>query len=127
MTYRNLSRASWAAARYDSPDMVISLAGEWDAYRREELKNRLEPAYREHRVVLDLTAAKHVTGTLICALIAARNERELQGLPRASVAVKSAFVRRLLSATGVESLFSIHHSVEDAIALEELQTQDAAG
>jgi anti-anti-sigma factor len=95
--------------------MVISLAGEWDIYRREELRNRLEPAYYEREVILDLTTAKYVTSTLICALIVAHKHRESSGMPRAALAVKSAFVRRLLSATGLDGLFPIHESVEEAL------------
>ncbi len=96
--------------------MVISLAGEWDIYRREELRERLEPAYSESGVVLDLTTAKYVTSTLICALVVAHKHRQERGLPRAMLAVKSAFVRRLLGATGLEGLFPIYDSVEDAVA-----------
>ena len=96
--------------------MVISLAGEWDIYRRDELEGRLEPAHHEPHVVLDLTAAKYVTSTLICALIVANKRREQRGLPRAALAVKSAFVRRLLGATGLEALFPIYDSVEGALA-----------
>lgn len=104
------------------PVMVISLAGEWDIYRRDELRNRLEPAYYEPEVVFDLTAAKYVTSTLICALVVAHKHREQQGLPPACIAVKSAFVRRLLSATGLEGLFPICESVEEA-----LEAPDAVG
>lgn len=95
--------------------MVISLAGEWDIYRRDELRSLLEPAYYERRVVLDLTAAKYVTSTLICALIVVHKHRQEQLLPLAVLAVKSAFVRRLLSATGLDGLFPICESVEDAL------------
>ena len=96
--------------------MVISLAGEWDIYRRDELQSLLEPAHREPNVVFDLMAAKYVTSTLICALVLAHKHREQQGFPRALLAVKSAFVRRLLSATGLEGLFPIYDSVEAALA-----------
>lgn len=96
--------------------MVISLAGEWDIYRREELRNRLEPGYTEPEVLLDLTAAKYVTSTLICALVVMQKHREEAGMPRAGLAVKSAFVRRLLSATGLDGLFPIYDSIEGANA-----------
>jgi anti-anti-sigma factor len=94
--------------------MVVSLAGEWDIYRREELRGRLEPAYHEPQVILDLTAAKYVTSTLICALILAHKHRIAHGLPQAMLAVKSAFVRRLLTATGIDGFFPVFESVEDA-------------
>ncbi|HET9095460.1 MAG TPA: STAS domain-containing protein [Candidatus Baltobacteraceae bacterium] len=95
--------------------MVVSLAGEWDIYRREELRSLLEPAYYARQVIFDLTAAKYVTSTLICALIVAHKHREQHRLPQAMLAVKSAFVRRLLGATGLDSLFPIFESVEDAL------------
>jgi anti-anti-sigma factor len=95
--------------------MVISLAGEWDIYRKDELQSRLEPAYSERNVVFDLTTAKYVTSTLICALVIAHKERTKNELPAATLAVKSAFVRRLLSATGIEGLFPIFSSVEAAL------------
>jgi anti-anti-sigma factor len=100
--------------RYDG-DMVVSLAGEWDIYRREELRQRLQPAYDEQQVILDLMAAKYVTSTLICALIVVHKHRENRGLPRAVLAVRSAFVRRLLAATGIDGLFAIFDNIEDAL------------
>lgn len=96
--------------------MVISLAGEWDIYRRDELRERLEPAYNEADVVFDLTTAKYVTSTLICALVVVHKHRKSTGMPAAILAVKSAFVRRLLTATGLETLFPIYDSVEEAVA-----------
>jgi anti-anti-sigma factor len=105
--------------------MVVSLAGEWDIYRREELRNRLEPAYYEHEVIFDLTTAKYVTSTLICALIVAHKHRQEHRLRPAMVAVRSAFVRRLLSATGLDGLFSIFESVEDAVRASSSEEQTA--
>jgi anti-anti-sigma factor len=95
--------------------MVISLAGEWDIYRRDELRSRLEPGMSDRQVVLDLTSAKYITSTLICALILTHKERLARGLPPLAVAVTSAFVRRLLAATGLESLFPIYDSVDAAL------------
>ena len=114
-TYRKLSTAAAAGLLYHASEMVISLAGEWDIYRREELQNRLAPARVERAVVLDLTSAKYITSTLICALILTHRERQTRGLPRLVLAVKSAFVRRLLAATGLEELLPVYDSVEDAI------------
>lgn len=96
--------------------MIISLAGEWDIYRREELHGRLEPAASQALVVLDLTSAKFITSTLICALIVTHKKRQAAQLPRLRLAVTSAFVRRLLAATGLEGMFPIYDSVDTALA-----------
>ncbi|HKU68423.1 MAG TPA: STAS domain-containing protein [Candidatus Baltobacteraceae bacterium] len=106
--------------------MVVSLAGEWDIYRREELRNRLEPAYYERQVIFDLTAAKYVTSTLICALVVAHKHRQEQCMAPAMVAVKSAFVRRLLGATGLDGLFPIFESVEDAVRASSTPEEESA-
>jgi anti-anti-sigma factor len=105
--------------------MVVSLAGEWDIYRREELRTLLEPAYDERQVILDLTAAKYVTSTLICALIVAQKHRGENRLPPAMLAVKSAFVRRLLGATGLDALFPIFESIEDAVHASSVEEETA--
>lgn len=105
--------------------MVVSLAGEWDIYRRDELRALLEPAYDERLVILDLTAAKYVTSTLICALVVAQKHRDESRLPRAMLAVKSAFVRRLLGATGLDVLFPIFGSIEDALHASSVEEETA--
>lgn len=96
--------------------MVISLAGEWDIYRRPELAQLLEPAAAAPRVVLDLTAAKYVTSTLMAALVVMHKTREVNGLPPAVLAVQSAFVTRLLTVACLDELFPIVPSVEAGLA-----------
>jgi anti-anti-sigma factor len=96
--------------------MIVSLAGEWDIYRRDELRQRLEPAYDESFVIVDLTAAKYATSTLISALAVAQQHRKKRGLPAAGIAVKSAFLRRLLEITGLDVVSPIYDSVEKALS-----------
>jgi anti-anti-sigma factor len=96
--------------------MVLSLAGEWDISRSDELRACLEPTFQEPYVVYDLTSAKYVTSTLICALVVAHKRRSAAKLPPAAIAVKSAFVRRLLEATGLEALFPVYETVEETLS-----------
>lgn len=95
--------------------MVISLAGEWDIYQAPELRERLQPAYTQADVVLDLTGAKYVSSSLISALVIAHKHRISNGMRPASLAVKSAFVQRLLNLTGLTDLFPTFESVELAL------------
>ncbi|MFN2449444.1 MAG: STAS domain-containing protein [Candidatus Baltobacteraceae bacterium] len=95
--------------------MVISLAGEWDIYQAPQLRERLQPAYAQAEVVLDLTSAKYVTSSLITALVLAHKHRVASGMVPASLAVRSAFVRRLLTLTGLDELFPIYDDVEEAL------------
>ncbi len=95
--------------------MVISLTGEWDIYQAAELRERLQPAYEAFDVVLDLTAAKYVTSSLISALVLAHRYRIEHAMAPAKLAVRSAFVRRLLTVTGIDELFPIYEGVEEAL------------
>ena len=108
--------------------MVISLAGEWDVYRAQELRERLEPAYTQREVVLDLTSAKYVTSSLISALVIAHKHRRERRLPPFALAVRSAFVKRLFAVTGIDAMLPIYDSIERAeSSFEELQPRNAVG
>ncbi len=96
--------------------MIVSLAGEWDVSRREELHERLQPAFYHPAIVLDLSAAKYVTTTLITALVKVHAQRLRRKLPAARLAVGSAFVRGLLVETGVADRFCIYDTLERAVA-----------
>lgn len=106
--------------------MVISLAGEWDIYRCEELQRHLRGAYEEPEVVvLDLTGAKYVTSTLIGALVKLQRHREQGQMLPAVLAVRSPFVRRLLAVTGIEELYDIYESLEEALAARGVEEETA--
>lgn len=94
--------------------MVLPLAGEWDVYQASQLRERLEPAYNEPEVIVDLTAAKYVTSCLISALVRAQKYRMARNMQIAALAVRSAFVRRLLSLTHVDDVFPIYYDVNEA-------------
>lgn len=84
-------------------------------YQAAELRQRLEPAYKQAEVVIDLTGAKYVTSSLITALALAHKHRLAQGMSPAALAVGSAFVRRLLAVTGLDAMFPIYESVGEAL------------
>jgi len=92
--------------------MMISVPGEWDSYRLDELHRRLEPAYTSDRIVINLSGARHVTDTLLAALLELRHYRRDHKLEPAVILVNSAFVRKLLSLAGFDQLFRVYDSVE---------------
>lgn len=92
--------------------MMLSVPGEWDSYRLDELHRRLEPAYTSDRIVINLSGARHVTDTLMAALLELRHYREDHKLEAAVILVNSAFVRKLLSLAGFDQLFRVYDSVE---------------
>lgn len=92
--------------------MMISVPGEWDSYRLGDLQQRLEPAYTANQLVINLTGARHITTTLMTALLDLRGRRSRRGLEPAVILVNSAFVRKLLSLAGFDQLFRVYESAE---------------
>ncbi len=92
--------------------MMISVPGEWDSYKLDELHGRLEPAYAADHIVINLSGARHVTGTLLAALLELRGYREAEKLEPAVILVNSAFVRKLLSLAGFDGLFRVYDTVD---------------
>ena len=92
--------------------MMISVPGEWDSYKLDQLHARLEPAYTADRIVINLSGARHVTDTLLAALLELRAYRAQQQLEPAVILVNSAFVRKLLSLAGFDGLFRVYDAVE---------------
>jgi anti-anti-sigma regulatory factor len=92
--------------------MMISVPGEWDSYKLDQLHASLEPAYTSQHIVINLSGARHVTDTLLAALLELRGYRDAKKLEPAVILVNSAFVRKLLSMAGFDSLFRVYDAVE---------------
>ncbi len=92
--------------------MMISVPGEWDSYKLDQLHARLEPAYTAEHAVINLSGARHVTDTLLAALLELRAYRDGRKLEPAVILVNSAFVRKLLSLAGFDGLFRVYDAVE---------------
>ena len=92
--------------------MMISVPGEWDSYKLDQLHASLEPAYTAERVVINLSGARHVTDTLLAALLELRGYRADKELEPVTILVNSAFVRKLLSLAGFDGLFRVYDAVE---------------
>jgi len=95
--------------------MMISVPGEWDSYKLEQLHASLAPAYTEKQVVINLSGARHVTDTLLAALLELRAYRAANQLEPAVILVNSAFVRKLLSLAGFDGLFRVYDAVETLV------------
>jgi anti-sigma B factor antagonist len=92
---------------------VISVSGEADVHAAPELEQRLaeccvSPGLR--RVVVDLTEATFLDSVALSVLIAAHRTLKLRGLPL-EIACADANIRRLLSITGLDRLFTVRGSL----------------
>ena len=94
--------------------LVITLSGDWDIYRRDELETVLRPARECAEVVLDFSAVTYADSTVLSALAAMRKERVARGYPPSHV-VPSPPVTRLFEITQMSRLWPCFQTLEDAL------------
>jgi anti-sigma B factor antagonist len=94
---------------------VLEVAGEVDLYSAPKLKERLRALSDQgkHRVVVNLGQVGFIDSTALGVLIGARRRaREHEG--EVVLAAPTEPVHKVLSITGLDRVFPIHDSVEDA-------------
>lgn len=95
--------------------LILTLTGEWDIYRRDELEALLRPALEKEHVILDLSAVSYADSTVLSALAMLRKGRLGLGLAPSAI-VASPSVRRLLTITRMDRLWPCFETVEAAMA-----------
>lgn len=100
----------------DEEPFVVTLDGDWDVYRRDELADLLAGAYDRKRVVVDLTTTRYIDSTALGLFAAMRKQRRARGFSPARIVAPSEQIRRLLEIVKFNRIFSIHETVEIAIA-----------
>ncbi|WP_168201029.1 STAS domain-containing protein [Allokutzneria sp. NRRL B-24872] len=93
---------------------VLSLAGEVDVTRQDELFGELSGALREAsaRVVLDLSRVTYIDSSGLSAIAVANREAAPGAVFR--IAGSGGFVLRLLRTTGLDTVLDVHPNVEHA-------------
>lgn len=105
----------------DIKPRVITLDGDWDIARRDELEGLLKTAYEwRGDLIVDMHSVSYADSTILAALIVLRNRRRTKGLPLPSLVVGSRQVRRLLTIAGLGEAFPLYDSLEQAKAADGL-------
>ena len=101
----------------DTKTRVISLDGDWDIDRRDELEGLLRTVYDfPGNLVLDMHSVNYADSTILAALIVLRNRRRTKGLPLPCLVIGSRQVRRLLNIAGLSEAFPVFDTLEEAKA-----------
>jgi anti-sigma B factor antagonist len=96
---------------------ILDVAGELDLYTASNLKERLRALSEggKHRVVVNLDRVNFIDSTALGVLIGARKRaREHDG--EVVLTAPTEPVRKVLSITGLERVFPVRDSVEEATA-----------
>ena len=95
--------------------VVVRLAGELDLYNAPTVREALGDVVAEgpERLVVDLGAVEFVDSTALGVLVEARGK--LANREAFLLAAPRAEPRRALEVAGLDSYFSVHETVEDAL------------
>src|SRR5206468_12543694 len=107
-----------AGVRRESGTVVLSLAGELDLYNANDVREALLAACAEEpeRVVVDLAGVTFIDSTALGVLIEGRSR--LENRRGFMLAAPGPEAKRALEISGLDRHFSVHDSVENALAAE---------
>jgi anti-anti-sigma factor len=94
---------------------VITLAGEWDIYRRNELRDVFAAAYDCVYVIFDFSAVTYADSTVLSELVRLRRYRLEKNLPMFAVVASKTF-ERVLTITHLDQFWPCFANLGDAIA-----------
>ena len=100
----------------DDGATVVSLAGELDLYNAHVVRETLMQVCSEspERLVVDLSAVKFIDSTALGVLIEARTR--MANRRAFLLAAPGLETRRALEISGLDRHFSVHESLQDALA-----------
>jgi anti-sigma B factor antagonist len=101
----------------DESVQLLSVSGELDMSNSTELRRRVEQALRDgrDRVVIDLDGLNHMDSSGLAALIDSHQLADARG-GRLALVITSESVRRTVEVRGLDRLFTIAASRDEAIA-----------
>ena len=96
---------------------ILRLEGEFDSFETELVRENFEACVREgrHLVVLDLSDLRFANSTTIAYLITAQKQAQSLG-GKVILAQPGEFILKTLKTLGLDHLFAIQDSVDEAVA-----------
>lgn len=96
--------------------LVVRLNGDYDIYRQDELRRTLEPAQKRDAVVLDFSSVGYIDSTAISIFVLNLRKRQASGFRPSAFAGVSENVRKVLNITGLDHVWPMFDTVEEAVA-----------
>jgi anti-anti-sigma factor len=110
MTYNALPMA-------DDSVHVIPLEGQFDIYCRDQFSAALESAFEHPRVILECSKLRYIDSTCLTVLVNVRKRRQLLDYPPARIVGLAPPLLRMFKITGLDRLWPVNDSIEEAKAL----------
>lgn len=94
---------------------IITLDGEWDLSRGNELRRRTERALAHARVIIDLSNVSFIDSYCVGMLVRLRTQRVAKGYEPSRLVLPGGNVRRVLGIIGAHSLWTICDTLDEAL------------
>lgn len=95
---------------------------EWDVSVKARLHELLAPAVTEAHVVLDMSEVTYMDSSSLSVLVGLYRERVInKGFPAAQIVAPARGIRRLFEITGFDRIWSLHDTLDEAVAAAESQ------
>ncbi len=94
--------------------LIITLEGEWDLARADELERLLEPAYERPLVILDMSNTSYADSTCLGRLITMRSHRRERNFEPAFIVLPSPQLRKLFDLVGFDKIWPLFDTLEQA-------------
>jgi anti-sigma B factor antagonist len=122
---RGGSRVEVSVSKHGADDVrVVGVSGEVDVYAAPELRERLSEMLEDGRpVVVDLTEVGFLDSTGLGALVAARTSAAERGVTLPLVCTNQRILK-LFTITGLDGVFKIYDTVDEAVAALAEDTDD---
>lgn len=95
---------------------VITLEGEWDLSRGEELRRRLDRGAAHRDIVLDFSRLVYIDSTSIGMLMRLRTQRVAKGWHPGRAVLPRGHVLKVLQICNFQELWEICESLDEALA-----------
>lgn len=95
--------------------LTVSLSGEFDLYREEELRATLVATYDSPKVIIDFTDVPYIDSSALRALVVKRNVRKQKGFSPAKLVGLSGGLRRIFKVTALDQIWQMYDTVDQAI------------
>lgn len=93
---------------------IITLEGEWDLSRGDELRRCLEPARAYPHVILDLSRVTYIDSNCVGMLVRMRTRRVAKGYAPPRLVLPIGNIRKVFAATGFADLWPMSETLEEA-------------
>lgn len=97
----------------DNP-LVVRLHGDYDIYRQDEFRRTLDPAQEHDAVIVDFSSVGYIDSTAISILVLSMRKRQTRGFRPTAFAGVSENVRTVLHITGLDHVWPMFETVEEA-------------